>query len=341
MHDIAEGLVPTTIQLVLSHYHKNKSLGFNASFINDRIHLFAYGYIDRKNRPCANFTDGMLSKPSTHKLKQTASQNLLLLRSFSFLFGDNVPADCEYMRMIGHLLNIARILMSTIISDHMLVTLEELIRLYEESFYNKFHRRLNKNHHLDHYIQCIKKSGNMKQYNCLVFEQKNKPNKNQSSTCRNFKNICKNLAQRQCFTMAIDLLDNPFTDSITYYGGNLVKREHCCSARYIDLCVPYVFVPKKVTINGIDFRKNLLVCIKNHDDEYYPSYGIIVEIVVMNTTIFLLLKLCKTNGYDDFLEAYEVAVERCEKIVSFEQIHSHTNFAFWSPFGSDKKYISR
>ncbi|XP_061512531.1 uncharacterized protein LOC133393095 [Anopheles gambiae] len=341
MHDIAEGLVPITIQLVLGHYHKIKSLGFSASFINDRIHLFAYGYIDKKNRPSANFTDEMLSKPSSYKLKQTASQNLLLLRSFPFLFADKVPANCEYMRMIGHLLNITRILMSTIISDHMLVSLEELIRLYEESFYKKFQRRLNKNHHLDHYIQCIKKSGNMKQYNCLVFEQKNKPNKNQSSTCRNFKNICKSLAQRQCFTMAIDMLDNPFTDNITYYGGNLVKREHCNSVCFIDLCVPHVFVPNKATVNGIDFRKNLLVCIKNHENEYYPSYGIIVEIVVMNSAMFLLIKLCKTNGYNDCLEAYEVAVGPTETFVSFEEIHSHTTFAFWSPFGSDKKYVSR
>lgn len=341
MHDIAEGLIPLTIQLVLSHYYKTKELGMTIDYINQRIHMFSYGYIDKKNRPSANYTDEMLSRPSTYRLKQTASQNLLLLRAFPFLFGHKVTEDCPYMMMIGHLINITRILMSLIISDHMLASLEEHIRLYEELFYAKFKKRINKNHHLDHYILCIKRSGNMKQFNCLVFEQKNKALKNQATTCRNFKNICKSLAKRQTFRMVTDILDNPFADSITYGPGTIVARESCLSKAFLQPSIAVVFIPKKVTINGIDFRSNLIVCLKNAKDKNYPSYGIIKEIVVIDSRIYFLVKLCITKLYNDFLQAYEVEVNTNEQMLNFEDIHLHTTFAFWTPYGSDKKYISR
>ncbi|XP_062711067.1 uncharacterized protein LOC115265251 [Aedes albopictus] len=341
MHDIAEGIVPLTVQLVLSHYYKQKELGMTTDYINQRIHLFAYGYVDKKNRPSANFTDEMLSKPAAYRLKQTASQNLLLLRAFPFLFGHKVPADCEYMCMIGHLINISRILMSTIVSDHMLGSLEEHVKLYEGLFYKTFKRRINKNHHLDHYVYCIQQSGNMKQFNCLVYEQKNKPLKSQSSTCKNFKNICKSLAKRQTFKMVTDILDNPFTDKIVYGPGSIVARNNCRAEKFLHENVSHVFVPKRVSVNGVEFRRNLIVCLKNINDEYYPSYAIIIEIIVIDSKLHFLVKICNTESYDDFLQAYEVSVDSSERLFNTENVHLHSTFSFWSAYGSARKYISR
>lgn len=181
----------------------------------------------------------------------------------------------------------------------------------------------------------------MKQFNCLVFEQKNKPTKNQSSTCRNFKNICKSLAQRQCFKMVVDVLDNPFQDKTCYNGGKIVLREHARSKMFLDEALIHVFIPKSVAINGIDFRPNLVVCIRNYDNDYYPSYGIITEIVVINSKVHFLLKLCSTTAYNNFLEAYEVSVKSEEQFFPFHQIHSHTTFAFWTIHGSSSKFVSR
>lgn len=79
MHDLAEGVVPLTVQLVMSHFYKQKDLKFDVQFINNRINTFMYGYTDRHNKPSANFTHDMLINPTKHKLKQTSSQSLLLL----------------------------------------------------------------------------------------------------------------------------------------------------------------------------------------------------------------------------------------------------------------------
>lgn len=341
MHDVAEGIVPLTVQLVLSTYTMDKNVDIDVSYINYRINSFAYGYVDRKNKPSANFTNDMLKRPNTYKLKQTATQNLLLLRAFPFLFGHKIPSDCQYMLMIGHLINITRILTSPIISDHLLAELEEHIRLYQQLFYTHFNKRINKSHHLEHYVHCIRQSGNMKQFSCFAFEQKNKAFKNQSATCRNFKNICKSLAKRQSFNMVINLLDNPFTDKIAYKTGTLMLPKNSKSRFFLEGNDEPVFVPKSVTINGIEFRPNLVVICKKPSMDLFPLFVVIKEIVVVDNQIHFLVQEGNTTGYNEFLQAYEVEIIGREQFVNSDEIHNHTTFTFWTPYNSQNKFISR
>lgn len=342
MHDMAEGVVPLTLQLVLSYYITSKNVELDISYINYRINTFAYGYVDKKNKPSANFTGDMLRKPNAYKLKQTSTQNLLLLRSLPFLFGHKVPVNCPYMSLIGHLINIVRILMSPVVSDYMLAELENHISQFQQSFYAFFKRRINKSHHLEHYPLCIRKSGSMKQYNCLAFEQKNKPCKSQTANCRNFKNICKSLAKRQCFTMTLDILDNPYADKIVFKTGKMVRCAETRSKSFLsEYSVDLVFTPANVTVNGVDFRPNLIISLINHNNMMYPTYAIIREIVVINNTINYLVKICKTKDYNNFYEAYEIEILDEERFLQAVEVHQHTTFAFWTPYDSQTKYVSR
>lgn len=252
MHDLAEGVVPLVIQLVLSSYSKQNDLSINATYINNRINTFAYGYTDRHNKPSANFTEEMLSHPNSHRIRQTSAQVLLLLRSFPFLFGHKIPTDCQLMKMIGHLINIVRIIMSTVVSEHLILQLQDHLSFFEQTYYTTFDRHINKLHHLKHYALCIMKSGAMKQYNCLQFEQTNKVGKDQAATCKNFKNICHSLAKRQCVRMVINILDNPLCDKLTFSTGRLLNREECLSEAHLDPSVKLVFVPKTAHLNGVE-----------------------------------------------------------------------------------------
>ncbi|XP_055527132.1 uncharacterized protein LOC129719758 [Wyeomyia smithii] len=121
MHDLGEGIIPLTLQLVLGRYVKQKVAGLTKDYINHRISTFNYGYVERKNRPSANITNDMLFKPNQHKMRQTAAQYFLFLRAFPFLFGHKVSSECELMQMIGHLINISRILLSPTVSEDMLI----------------------------------------------------------------------------------------------------------------------------------------------------------------------------------------------------------------------------
>lgn len=338
MHDLAEGVIPLTVLLVLSRY--SKQLGFTKAFINQRIRTFSYGFVDRKNRPMSNISTEMLSHPASHRLRQTAVQNILLLRAFPFLFGDKVPEDCNYMIMIGHLINITRILFSPVVSENMLAWLDEHLRLFDDFFYSNFKRRINKSHHMQHYSECIRRSGPMKQFNCLTFEQKNKIAKNQAVNCRNFRNICKSIAQRQCFKTTIEILENPFRDRLSYHSGSIINTESL-DFNLPDDSMMAVYCPEIVTINGVEFRKNLLVALRNHEDLVYPSYGIIRNIIEVEGQTHFLLRACSTTCYNNFLQAYEVEVLESDVLVEIEAVFLHTTFSFRKTYNGDKKYISR
>lgn len=245
------------------------------------------------------------------------------------------------MVMIGHLINVTRILLSPVVSEDMLVWLNEHLRLFQDLFYQNFSKRINKGHHLLHYEECIRRSGNVKQFNCLPFEQKNKPLKTQASSCRNFKNICKSLAERQTFTMVVDVLDNPLCDKTVHKPGQRMHKSNTIAGDRLEKDMEYVCCPKTVMRNGVEFRRNLLVALKHHENTLFPSYGIILEIIESNGSLFVLLKLCETIWYDDFLQAYEVRVTESDQLISLEDIFQHTTFALWKPFGGTAKYISR
>lgn len=340
MHDLAEGIIPQTVQLVLSRYSKTIP-SFTKNFINFRLNSFNFGFAERKNRPVANFTEDMLSKPGEFRLKQTSTQNFLLLRSFPFLFGDKISEDCQLMAMIGHLINLTRILLSPIISEDMLMWLEEHIRLYSDLFYAHFKKRINKLHHLQHYPEYIRRCGSPKQSNCLPFEQKNKPMKNQAGTCRNFKNINKSLAVRQTHTTIIDIMDNPFHDKFSIKAGKRQLAENTLSSIYLPIGTKTVSCPKNVKFNGIEFRKNLVICLKNNNNNPFPSYGIIREIVDNAGEVYFLVRTCFNLGIDEFLEAYEVEITEKDEFVHMRDIFQQTTFSLWKPYYSSKKYISR
>lgn len=247
MHDLAEGVIPVTLQLVLAQYYRNKNLGFSIDFINHRLKTFNYGYRDRKNKPSANITAPMLLQPTKHRMRQTASQYLLLLQAFPFLFMHKVSKDCEYMALISILINITRIAFSSTVPDYLLAELEISIKMFHNMFFKLFQSRPNKLHHLYHYPECIKEIGPLQQYDCRIFEQKNKSIKTQMNTARNYKNVCLSLAKRQIFAQAVTIAEKPFKENTSYQSGSTVLVEDTLSAPLLNYGIMgiVVFVQKR------------------------------------------------------------------------------------------------
>lgn len=141
--------------------------------------------------------------------------------------------------------------------------------------------------------------------------------------------------------MIVNVLDNPWRDNLKFNSGQLVPRSECLSEQHLDEKLDFIFTPKVATLNGIVFRKNELIGIKQHQNEYYPTYGIIREIVLINGKVSLLLRLCDTISYNEYLEAYEVEVSTKDELKCLEECFTHAVFSFWSPYGNKAKFISR
>uniref|UniRef100_A0A182NSV2 C2H2-type domain-containing protein n=1 Tax=Anopheles dirus TaxID=7168 RepID=A0A182NSV2_9DIPT len=339
MHDLAEGVIPVTLQLVLAHYYREKILGFTIEFINHRLQTFNYGYRDRKNKPVANITAPMLLLPTKHKMRQTASQYLLLLRAFPFLFRQKIPDGCEYLDLISVLINITRISFSPTVSNYHLAELEMNIKIFCNMFCKLFSCRPNKLHHLYHYPECIKEIGPLEQYDCRIFEQKNKAIKNQMNVARNYKNVCYSLAKRQIFAQALAIAEKPFKDNISYQSGKIKLVKDTLSAPLLhynleDRC----FCPKEIIYNGIRFRPNSVISMKTKNQNGIPSYGEIKEIIVINDVIRLLVTSWETIDFDDILQAYLVESENVQLLLELSKIHSHTTFSFWKKYNDKAHY---
>ena len=60
MHDLAEGVIPLEMHLVLKRLIDNGAITLEV--VNSRIHSFSYGFVDRKNRP-SPIKLGSITKP--------------------------------------------------------------------------------------------------------------------------------------------------------------------------------------------------------------------------------------------------------------------------------------
>lgn len=141
--------------------------------------------------------------------------------------------------------------------------------------------------------------------------------------------------------MVLEIVENPFQDKIMYKSGSSKHKQDTVSAMHLDISIQFVFCPNAIFINGIEFRKNLIVTLKDHKNLLYPSYGIIREIIDVDGELSLLLRACETIHYDVFLQAYEIEISERDIFINIGRIFQHTTFSFWKKFDSDKKYISR
>lgn len=82
MHDILCGVGPMVLKLVAVRYTSELKLFHTYDFSN-RAAAFKYGYVERKNKPSANFNDRILNQKG-QTLNQKAMQIWCLLRVFPF-----------------------------------------------------------------------------------------------------------------------------------------------------------------------------------------------------------------------------------------------------------------
>lgn len=95
MHDILCGIGPMILKLLLVRYTMELKL-FHIDDFNNRVASFQYGFVERKNKPSANFNERILNQKG-HTLSQKAMQIWCLLRAFPFLISDWVLTGEEHL----------------------------------------------------------------------------------------------------------------------------------------------------------------------------------------------------------------------------------------------------
>ncbi|KAK3920957.1 Zinc finger protein 292 [Frankliniella fusca] len=136
-HDLLQGVCKMEIKLALRHYVCIKKY-FTEDVLQSRLKFFDYGFPDSKNKPVSKMTAAYLNNTKTYNLHQTGAQMWLLTRAFGFLFGDLVPADDQFMKLISFLNQIMCVVFSRAVTDYDIDNLDILVKEHHSLFQELF-----------------------------------------------------------------------------------------------------------------------------------------------------------------------------------------------------------
>jgi len=318
MHDFYEGIVPYEVKLVLKHYVQ---IGlFDVDFLNRRIHSFAYGITEVKNKPSSNFTlSGLQNALHDHKLKQKSAQMTLLLRALPFLLSDKVPDNDAHMRILLLFSDILSIVFVPKIHAGTLATLPILIREHSAMFKELFPEAsfINKHHHVEHYPLFMKKMGPAATiHGCIRYEGKHHDLARHGSVCCNFRNLPKTLARVVQIVQTRYWGDPQVSvwDQIEVHGGEkrVVADLPFCNELVAGFEVnagDQVFLPNTVEVRGTEYRRNVFVLIRTgmETEDSLPIFGRIVDIfVVHSTSVVLVVNEWTILYFEESLRSYAI-----------------------------------
>lgn len=203
-HDLLEGIVPYELALCIKIFIA-KGYFDSIKQINEILSAWKFAYTDSVNRPQP------LSKSTVQRntIGGNATENRTLLRLFPLIFGDRVPEDEPCWVLILDLKALVELSFATALDEGDLVYFEAKIQshnvlnvLFNEIFAQE--RFKPKHHFVSHYAPRF--FGPLVQYSTLRFEAKHSFFKQVVHDCKNFKNVCKMLANRhqhlQCYLLA-------------------------------------------------------------------------------------------------------------------------------------------
>ena len=192
MHDLFEGVAQRELNLLLEHCVQSRY--FTIDELNERV--LQYDFQD--------------SKPSLidphnpqHKLRQSASQMITLLREFPLLIGDRVPVDDEAWQSFLLLLKICNIALSPVVSHdtipYLRILIEEKIELFKHLYPSS--QIIPKMYYMVHYPSQLEMYGPLVHTWTMRHEAKLSFIK-KSSRRGNFKNIPLTVAKRHQFGLS-------------------------------------------------------------------------------------------------------------------------------------------
>lgn len=307
MHDLYEGVVPYEMKLLIIHCVQEKY--FSVEFLNDRIQRFDF----ESNKP--SLLDVKLCK-SMGKIRQSASQMMMLSRNFPLLIGDKIPEDDKNWGSFLLLLKICSIALSPICTHdtiaYLRLLIEEKLSVFKEVYPTS--RLIPKFHYMVHYPSQLEKFGplihswTMRQESKLSFVKK-------VSRRSNFKNVTKTVAKKhqlwQCYKLQVehayfhtDYESSPkrlpctLRDEPQHIVEEAIKQ-------FPSLCDDSVLEHTNwVEVQSSKYCKGVFVLLRY--DDLSPEFGKIVDIVLVNGTVLFSVQLYVSDFLDTHYNSFVI-----------------------------------
>lgn len=163
----------------------------------------------------------------------------------------------------------------------------------------------------------------------------------------NFKIIAKTLATThqlaQCSVWNVHDVFNTSYKQITSEEKVLVPS---CRSRTLLLEAGYtenrsIKIPRTVTYYGIEYRKNLLVCVETSSEKNSnPVFGRIEELLLLNGQMIFHLQVWDTAFFHAYLNAFCKKYQGKSALMNIDELPYWHTYSIWVAYGEDKKYLS-
>ena len=356
MHNDAEGWISMEIRLVLKQLICVDKY-FTAADLNRRIRAFNYGITDVKNKPTANICEKSLNNAETaHKLKQTASQVLCLLRALPFLLDNiGVPDGNPYIAFLVLMAELTEYLLAPRLSRSALPYIGELIADHRNGYLALFPYvpRINKHHYVEHYVECIKRNGSLRSFWSMRPEGKHRPVKRHISSCGNYINPAKTGVQNAQIAQALLWgTDGPdvgtkvelLTVKKECRVDSLNSREEFYAGGFDSLDV--VTLCNCVSVNGMEYNVGQYIVTRSAADstDSMLSYGYIQAVICIydESEVWLELQERDTIGYAEHLNANVISISPQAPIYLSDaaELPLHVPLSPWRDYSTNNTYLS-
>lgn len=311
MHDILEGIIPYELNLFIDELLKLKLISL--PHLNERLHLYDFGSINRSNKP----SPIVLNKNSV-SIKQRASQAWCLMRYILLIIDDIIknPILERKHKILLHLLKIMSIVFAPRISYSMINDLQNLITEHLQLFKSEFGKLIPKQHFLIHYPTAIKKMGPLIELWSMRYEGKHAVFKYMVTKYKNFKNIAKTLAIHHQQMSNILLTNSALQLNIEYgparassLGSYLFKQ--LITENFPEFSESIQLFTYNWAKQGYLYKRKMFVCSGYNASLNLPQFSEIVDIVAFSVSefqnhLFLVTKRWATSCFLEKLHSYKL-----------------------------------
>lgn len=315
MHVMLEGALAVEIKNFLTYCIENRRFTFQD--LNASIASFDYGHlVNDKPSPIE-------PQHLANGLKQGAAQMLALGNFLPFLIGKWLTND-DRNNLLNYiiLLQIKNLSMSFELEIEDAFLLKRMVRVYLTNFFEMYPNQniTPKQHYLVHFYRQILLFGPIRQHSCFRFEGAHAYFKQLIVKLKNYINVPYTLAFRRQALMASLLATIPGKSQKFLCLGDVVRRGKKIHLKDHDECDllkellqvgddVLVMLSPSLSIYGTVYRKDSVILLQNEEDNF-PNFGQITQIVVYEDQKILLYKELKTLFFDETLNAYKVQLTR-------------------------------
>ncbi|XP_064473413.1 uncharacterized protein LOC135388048 [Ornithodoros turicata] len=249
----------------------------------DLVKNFMYLYHDRKNKPEAIsplFVTGNCS------LKNTASQAFCLLKTLPLILGSTIPEGNEDWEVFLLFREITDIIFADDIPAHCICYLEVQIQNFLTAFTQKYPAVpiTPKLHYMVHYPRLIREFGPLRRFWTMRFEGKHQYFKSLASRVKNFRNICRTLAQRH------HLLQSYILEDMTLEDGLYVNTTKLVSCDDLPPCMQHfqtqsVWQVSQASIDKCSYRVGDVLVLRKGTP---PVFDLVTAMYVASSTLFIV-----------------------------------------------------